>query len=50
MKNPVLQEKHQEHVTFQKYASELIELVSGRKKSNAAELEISLENINRVRI
>jgi len=48
MKNPVLQEKRQEHVTFQKYALELLELVSGKKKSNGAEIEASLANINRV--
>jgi len=48
MKNPVLQEKRQEHVTFQKYALELMELVAGKKKSNGAEIEASLANINRV--
>jgi len=48
MKNPVLQEKRQEHVTFQKYALELMELVSGKKKNNGAEIEASLANINRV--
>lgn len=47
MKNPVLQEKRQEHVTFQKYALELLELVSGKRKNNGAEIE-SLANINRV--
>lgn len=48
MKNPVLQEKRQEHVTFQKYALELMELVSGKTKNNGAEIEASLANINRV--
>lgn len=48
MKNPVLQEKRQEHVTFQKYALELLELVSGKTKNNGAEIEASLVNINRV--
>jgi len=48
MENPVLQEKRQEHVTFQKYALELMELVAGKKKSNGAEIEASLANINRV--
>lgn len=46
MKNPVLQEKRQEHVAFQKYALELMELVCG--KTNGAEIEESLANINRV--
>ncbi|XP_008184180.1 DDB1- and CUL4-associated factor 1 isoform X1 [Acyrthosiphon pisum] len=50
MKNPVLQEKRQEHVTFQKYALELIELVAGKKKSNGAEIEASLANINRANV
>ncbi|CAH1724928.1 DDB1- and CUL4-associated factor 1 isoform X2 [Aphis gossypii] len=50
MKNPVLQEKRQEHVTFQKYALELMELVSGKKKNNGAEIEASLANINRANI
>ncbi|XP_060857365.1 protein mahjong-like [Metopolophium dirhodum] len=49
MENPVLQEKRQEHVTFQKYALELIELVSEEKKSNGASLT-SLENINRANV
>lgn len=49
MKNPVLQEKRQEHVTFQKYALELLEIVSGKtKRHNGAEIEASLANINRV--
>lgn len=48
MKNPVLQEKRQEHVTFQKYALELMELVSGKTKNNGSEIEASLANINRV--
>jgi hypothetical protein len=48
VKNPVLQEKRQEHVTFQKYALELMELVTGKAKHNGAEIEASLANINRV--
>ncbi|VVC46311.1 Hypothetical protein CINCED_3A010795 [Cinara cedri] len=50
MKNPVLQDKRQEHVTFQKYALELMELVSGKKKHHGAEIEASLANINRANI
>jgi len=50
MKNPVLQEKRQEHVKFQKYALELMELVSGKTKNYGAEIEASLVNINRVGI
>lgn len=48
MKNPVLQEKRQEHVTFQKYALELMELVSGKTKTKGSEIEASLANINKV--
>lgn len=49
MKNPVLQEKRQEHVTFQKYALELMELVSGKpKKGGGAEIEASIAHLNRV--
>ncbi|XP_050427113.1 protein mahjong isoform X2 [Adelges cooleyi] len=50
MKAPVLQDRRQEHVTFQKYALELMELVSGKTKSNGAEIEASLANINRANI
>ncbi|XP_025420180.1 protein mahjong isoform X4 [Sipha flava] len=50
VKNPVLQEKRQEHVTFQKYALELMELVTGKAKHNGAEIEASLANINRANI
>ncbi|XP_050525532.1 protein mahjong isoform X2 [Daktulosphaira vitifoliae] len=50
MKNPVLQDRRQEHVTFQKYALELMELVSGKSKTNGAEIEASLANINRANI
>jgi HIV-1 Vpr-binding protein len=46
MKEPVLQDKQQEHVKFCKYANELLERVVG-KKSNA-NLDASLEAIRRV--
>ena len=51
MKNPVLEVNRQEHVTFQKYALELMEIVLGEKKSNGATIEASLASltsINRV--
>jgi len=48
MKQPVLQEKIQEHATFQKYGLKLMELVSGKKISNGAQIETSLININQV--
>jgi len=48
MKNPVLQEKRQEHVTFQTYALELMELVSGKTKKGGAEIEASIACLNRV--
>lgn len=49
MQNPILQDKRQEHVSFQKYALELLESVSGRTKPSAGpEFEVSLANIHRV--
>ncbi|KAL3852286.1 hypothetical protein ACJMK2_015948 [Sinanodonta woodiana] len=39
MKEPVLQDKRQEHVKFCKYASELMEKVSGKQGYNDASLE-----------
>lgn len=48
MKDPILQEKRQEHVTFQKYALELMERVSGRTKPTGAEYEMSLVSLHRV--
>ncbi|KMQ92206.1 ddb1- and cul4-associated factor-like 1-like protein [Lasius niger] len=49
MKDPILQEKRQEHVTFQKYALELMERVSGKAKPTGAEYEISLVSLHRPR-
>ena len=46
MKEPVLQDKQQEHVKFCKYANELLERVLGKKSS--ANLDASLEDIRRV--
>ena len=48
MKDPILQEKRQEHVMFQKYALELMERVSGKAKPTGAEYEISLVSLHRV--
>lgn len=48
MRDPILQDKRQEHVVFQKYALELLERVSGKSKPNGHELEVSLQNIHRV--
>ncbi|XP_058802431.1 protein mahjong isoform X2 [Phymastichus coffea] len=50
MKDPILQEKRQEHVTFQKYALELIERVSGKVKPTGAEYEISLVSLHRANV
>lgn len=46
MKDPILQEKRQEHVLFQKHALELMERVTG--KSNSGEFFSSLANIHKV--
>lgn len=50
MRDPILQEKRQEHVMFQKYALELLERVSGKSKHMGAEFETSLANIHRVNL
>lgn len=50
MRDPILQDKRQEHVRFQKHAFELLERVSGKSKPNGNELEISLANIHRVSV
>ncbi|RVE40710.1 hypothetical protein evm_014640 [Chilo suppressalis] len=48
MRDPILQEKRQEHVMFQKYALELLERVSGKSKHMGTEFETSLANIHKV--
>ncbi|CAH0556965.1 unnamed protein product [Brassicogethes aeneus] len=50
MRDPILQEKRQEHVAFQKYALELLELLSGKTKHNTNDLEVSLVNIHRANV
>ncbi|XP_018331272.1 DDB1- and CUL4-associated factor 1 isoform X2 [Agrilus planipennis] len=50
MRDPILQEKRQEHVTFQKYALELLERLSGKTKHNGKDLEVSLANIHRANV
>ena len=46
MREPVLQDKRQEHLKFCKYASTLIEMVSGKPQN--ANIDASLEKIRRV--
>lgn len=46
MNDPILQDRRQEHVAFQKYAVELMERVSG--KTAGSQLEVSLANIYKV--
>lgn len=48
MRDPILQEKRQEHVAFQKHALELLERLSGRTKHAGNNLEVSLANIHRI--
>ncbi|XP_076269885.1 lisH and WD40 domain-containing protein mahjong isoform X2 [Rhynchophorus ferrugineus] len=48
MRDPILQEKRQEHVMFQKYALELLERLSGKTKYGGNDLEVSLANIHRI--
>lgn len=48
MKDPILQEKRQEHVIFQKYVLELMERVTGKMKRTGVEHEISLNSLHRV--
>ncbi|KAF7988328.1 hypothetical protein HCN44_000901 [Aphidius gifuensis] len=50
MKDPILQEKRQEHVTFQKYALELMERVSGKAKPSGAEYEMTLASLHRANV
>ncbi|XP_051170938.1 protein mahjong-like [Leptopilina boulardi] len=50
MKDPILQEKRQEHVMFQKYALELMERVSGKAKPTGAEYEVSLVSLHRANV
>nr|XP_023011599.1 protein mahjong [Leptinotarsa decemlineata] len=50
MRDPILQEKRQEHVLFQKYALELLELLSGKGKHTDTNLEASLANIHRANV
>ena len=46
MKEPVLQDKRQEHVKFCKYSSELIEKVSGKQTNKNS--DATLEDIRKV--
>jgi len=50
MRDPILQDKRQEHVSFQKSALELMERVSGKTKPSGNELEISLANMHRANV
>lgn len=50
MKDPILQEKRQEHVTFQKHALDLLECVSGKTKPTGSEYEISLVSLHRASV
>ncbi|KAK7868719.1 hypothetical protein R5R35_008241 [Gryllus longicercus] len=50
MRDPILQDKRQEHVVFQKYALELLERVSGKTKPVGNELEVSLANMHRASV
>lgn len=52
MRDPILQEKRQEHVLFQKYALQLMERISGNTKpsSTSREMDASLANIHRANI
>lgn len=47
MRDPILQEKRQEHVSFQKYALELLGRLSGKTKHTSTDLDASLVNIHR---
>lgn len=49
LRDPILQEKRQEHVLFQTYAVELLMRLSGKAKHMANDLDVSLVNIHRVR-
>ncbi|KAL1514105.1 hypothetical protein ABEB36_003422 [Hypothenemus hampei] len=48
MRDPILQEKRQEHVAFQKYALELLERLSGKSKYGGKDVEVTLANIHRI--
>lgn len=50
MRDPILQEKRQEHVMFQKYALELLERISGKSKHMGPEFETSLVNIHKANV
>ncbi|KAF5303319.1 hypothetical protein FQA39_LY10058 [Lamprigera yunnana] len=50
MRDPILQEKRQEHVHFQRYALELLERLSGKTKHGSNDLEVSLGNIHKANI
>lgn len=50
MRDPILQEKRAEHVTFQKYALELLEQVSGKAKPLGHQLDSSLANIHKANV
>lgn len=49
MRDPILQEKRQEHVKFQQHALFLLERVCG-KKPDGSEMEVSLSNIHRANV
>ena len=48
LRDPILQEKRQEHVLFQTYALELLMRLSGKAKHMANDLDVSLVNIHKV--
>lgn len=50
MRDPILQEKRQEHVTFQKYALELLQRLSGNWKKTGHDLDASLINIFKAKV
>ncbi|XP_017768029.1 PREDICTED: protein mahjong [Nicrophorus vespilloides] len=50
MRDPILQEKRQEHVTFQKYALELLERLSGKATQSNSDTDVSLVNIHRASV
>ena len=47
MREPVLQDKRQEHVKFQQHGLELLQRVSGRDKSLGNEFDVSLAKIKK---
>lgn len=49
LKDPILQEKRQEHVQFQKYYLELIEHITGKNQPTTSD-DISLPNIHRANV